>query len=102
VNSHHDLPDALKELSKDLSIKAFLVQLNILTSKEKTERFIEKMLFCLKQPFSNAVVSLIRKHQEKADNCTPADLYLLWVIAKLAVDQYSIFAFVMDPKNENG
>jgi hypothetical protein len=87
----HELPNALTELSEDLTIKQFLIQLRHLTSKEKTQRFMEKMIFCLKKPFSNAAVSLIAKYQEKPEDFSPREVYVLWVIAKLIVDQYSIF-----------
>jgi hypothetical protein len=87
----HKLPASLRELSEDLTIKQFLVQLEQKTSKDNVQEFMQEMLLCLKKPFSDASVNLIKKYQKKRKELSPREVYVIWMIAKLTVDQYSIF-----------
>lgn len=93
----HELPINLRNLPEDSTIKQLLIQLQVTTSQEKTQRFLENTIFCLKKPFSDAFLSMIERYQEKPENFRPDEVYRLWILAKLVVDQYSIFGLSITP-----
>ncbi len=90
--NQHMLPTTLRELSEDLTIKQLFSKLVETTSKEKAQKFMENMILCSKKSFSDAIIKLIERYQSKPEDFSPREVYMLWVLSKLVVDQYSIFA----------